>query len=453
MRENKINLSEECLNMNLHGNIRKSGRFHGSRLRKLRDKNDLSRKELAKRVGVSHQTIARLELKNEVAGTDTLGKLADFFKVPCGYLLGEDSLDLGTYSIGDELMQKVVEFLDKIMGARNGPAPLLDSMCMFIDSQYDKLGTKEGISEEEEVLGLWWSIVSAYSRGKWKVMIAKSEGLIRLAEALGRPNLAALGHAYKAKAIRNSGSKDAIKRAENEIRTLLEGEKFQSALTCRLIAKIYSRQKQPIKALDECLKAEKLMEESDRDDALFLLEKVKLLRNIASRNVDLAREMKKDRKKSLVSDYLLKADTYLKLCDGAISNLNKQLEMEAKTERMLIEFCRARYFDVSDNSDRAISCAEEVLKIARELDQESYAVRVRMFLCHIYVERVEKDKAIHYYGSLLPMRKYSKGRFRWQYERYVKEHEEMIQAYIQEECTFLNRKLEDNHKEGAAVST
>ena len=55
-----------------------------------------------------------------------------------------------------------------------------------------------------------------------------------------------------------------------------------------MMGKLYSREGQLDKALEECRKGEGLMNGSKRNDALFLLEKAKLFRNIASTHVKLA---------------------------------------------------------------------------------------------------------------------------------------------------------------------
>lgn len=381
--------------------------------------------------------------------TDKLLKLADFFKVPCGYLLGQDVLDLSQYNLGDELKKKVIAFLEKLTAAKN-PLRLLEAIYVFLDTtEPDSIGTliaKQGICEEEEILGLWWSIVSAYQRGDWKTMINKSDALINIGEALGRPYLVALGHTYKAKAIRNQGGKEAVEKAEKELKQVLEGERYQSALTCRLIAKIYSRRQQQEKALEECIKAEKLMNQGSRDDALFLLEKVKLLRNIASRNIELARKAKNQNNEPGAAEHLERVENYLKSCRDAIDQLEKQLKEEANVERMLLVFCSARYFEVTGKTNASIKSAKEALELAEKLGQDDYAVRVRMFLCHIYVEQGDKDRAIHYYGSLMPLQDYSSGKFEWQYQRYIGRDEEKIRGYIEEQCRFLTQRIETKQK-------
>lgn len=434
------------------GLIMERGSFHGDRLRTLREQMKLSREELATKADISLQTIARLELTNAVSGTDTLAKLANILKVPCGYLLGEEVLNLSEFSIPGEFQKKVAGFLEKLMATRN-PSQLLEGLSIFLSSQQpdriEGLLQTAGISEEEEVLGLWWSIVSAYQHGDWDTMIAKSQTLIDLAEGLGRPYLAALGHAYKAKAVRNKGGRDAIKKAEEELNEILRAEKFQSALTCRLISKICSRQQNDLEALQWRKKSEELMLKSNRDDALFLFEKVKLFRGIASANVELARNAKKDNIESAVSEHLAEADAYLKLCKDAISRLEKQLEREAKVERMLLAFCTARYLEVSGKAESAVKSAKEALELAAEVGQESYAVRIRMFLCHMHVEIGKKDEAIHYFGSLIPLQNYSSGRYGWQYQKYIGPHEDTLREYMEEQNVFLNQRLEKK-KEAAA---
>jgi transcriptional regulator with XRE-family HTH domain len=53
-----------------------------AKLRKVRKRRNLSRRELARRVGVSHQFLGRLENGDATASADTMGRLAYELGVP-----------------------------------------------------------------------------------------------------------------------------------------------------------------------------------------------------------------------------------------------------------------------------------------------------------------------------------------------------------------------------------
>jgi ribosome-binding protein aMBF1 (putative translation factor) len=58
------------------------------RLRRLRERNRLSRYRLSELCGISSDQIRRYELGNRKPGTDALEAIADYFEVSTDYLLG-----------------------------------------------------------------------------------------------------------------------------------------------------------------------------------------------------------------------------------------------------------------------------------------------------------------------------------------------------------------------------
>ena len=62
-----------------------------SRLKKSREKNGLSQKELARMLGRSVQTISNWENQVNFPGLDTFDKLCDILNVTSDYLLGRNS--------------------------------------------------------------------------------------------------------------------------------------------------------------------------------------------------------------------------------------------------------------------------------------------------------------------------------------------------------------------------
>jgi len=420
---------------------REEGRFRGDLLRKLRKDKKFTRKALAARIkGVSLQTITRLELNEVVTNTNTLAKLANALEVPCGYLLGEELQHLQEWALPGELSKRVGKFLDELLAAKSKPSDLLDSMRVFLNTQKPKnvagLVSEARISIEEEAFGLWLSIINAYNVGRWDMMIAKCRALTNVAEEMGRPYLAAIAHAYMAVAVRNKGEKEAAKKAEEELLNVFKGERFKSALTHRLVAKVYSRGQHLDKALEEFKKAEELMKVSKRNDALSVHETTRLLRGIANTHVKLARSAKQHRDPSSASSHLEQALHYIELCKEAVDTLAKELEKEAIIEKMLLTFCTARYYEVEGEYEKSTKYAKEALKRAEEMDLE-YAVRVRMFLCHAYIELGDKEEAVHWCGSLLPLEKYSSGKYEWYYKMYIKSHEKRLSGYLMNQSDFI----------------
>jgi tetratricopeptide (TPR) repeat protein len=291
-----------------------------------------------------------------------------------------------------------------------------------------------GIWAEEEVLGQWWSILSAYQRGDWYDMIRHCHALVDLGEALGRPYLIAIGHALMAKAIRNKGGRQAVDEAERELSEALRGEDYQSPLTLRLKGKVHSRREELEKALSCYKEAESLMKRSSRSDAWFLLEKTKLLRNIATMHGRLAEQAQENGDISLKPNHLAQAERYITLCSDAVAVLENHLKAEADIERMMLAFCIARHLEDKGDLKGAMKEAEQALKLSVDLQQESYAARVRMFLFHAYMEDGNMEKAVNYFGSLLPLAKYSSGRFEWHYGKYVKPREKDMVKCLEEQC-------------------
>ncbi|MEG0470736.1 MAG: helix-turn-helix transcriptional regulator [Solibacillus sp.] len=64
---------------------------YGERLRMLRDKMNLSQKDLTERLNINRSTYARYETSSTQPDYDTLTKLADFFGVTTDYLLGRSN--------------------------------------------------------------------------------------------------------------------------------------------------------------------------------------------------------------------------------------------------------------------------------------------------------------------------------------------------------------------------
>ncbi|MGI2329699.1 helix-turn-helix domain-containing protein [Planococcus sp. YIM B11945] len=60
------------------------------RIRKLRDKENLSREDFAKALGVTYDAMSKYETGKRRPDYETLQKIADYFNVSTDYLLGRD---------------------------------------------------------------------------------------------------------------------------------------------------------------------------------------------------------------------------------------------------------------------------------------------------------------------------------------------------------------------------
>ena len=83
-----------------------------NRLKELRQKNNLTLKELGQKVGMPTNTISRYETGKREPKIETWNKLAEYFSVPTSYLMGIDDLKFPT-------KQEAIDFIHKIMKAQN----------------------------------------------------------------------------------------------------------------------------------------------------------------------------------------------------------------------------------------------------------------------------------------------------------------------------------------------
>jgi HTH-type transcriptional regulator, competence development regulator len=62
----------------------------GSNIRKLREKENLSQKDFAKKIGISNVVLSRYEKDERKPDYDMLNKIADYFEVSIDHLLGRE---------------------------------------------------------------------------------------------------------------------------------------------------------------------------------------------------------------------------------------------------------------------------------------------------------------------------------------------------------------------------
>lgn len=83
-----------------------------NRIKELRQKNNLTLKELGQKIGMANNTLSQYETGKREPKLETWNKLAEYFSVPTSYLMGTDDLKFPT-------KQEAIDFIHKIMKAQN----------------------------------------------------------------------------------------------------------------------------------------------------------------------------------------------------------------------------------------------------------------------------------------------------------------------------------------------
>lgn len=87
-----------------------------NRIKELRQKNNLTLKELGQKVGMANNTLSQYETGKREPKLETWKKLADFFNVSVPYLQG---IDEEIYDLKFPTKQEAIDFIHKIMKAQN----------------------------------------------------------------------------------------------------------------------------------------------------------------------------------------------------------------------------------------------------------------------------------------------------------------------------------------------
>lgn len=87
-----------------------------NRLKELRQKNNLTLKELGQKVGMANNTLSQYETGKREPKLETWQALADFFNVSVPYLQG---IDEGIYDLKFPTKAEAIAFIHKIMKAQN----------------------------------------------------------------------------------------------------------------------------------------------------------------------------------------------------------------------------------------------------------------------------------------------------------------------------------------------
>ena len=85
-------------------------------LKELRQKNNLTLKELGQKIGMANNTLSQYETGKREPKLETWQALADFFNVSVPYLQG---IDEGIYDLKFPTKAETIAFIHKIMKAQN----------------------------------------------------------------------------------------------------------------------------------------------------------------------------------------------------------------------------------------------------------------------------------------------------------------------------------------------
>lgn len=109
----------------------------GDRLRKLREKRELSQYELARRLGIARTTYQGYEMGAREPDYETLQKIADFFDVSTDYLLGRtndpsqpDDLDI-QINPNDPYWKKAIEIYKELQEGKRPVVHGLDILTIL----------------------------------------------------------------------------------------------------------------------------------------------------------------------------------------------------------------------------------------------------------------------------------------------------------------------------------
>lgn len=87
-----------------------------NRIKELRQKNNLTLKELGQKIGMANNTLSQYETGKRKPKLETWNKLAEYFNVSIPYLQG---IDEDIYDLKFPTKQEAIDFIHKIMKAQN----------------------------------------------------------------------------------------------------------------------------------------------------------------------------------------------------------------------------------------------------------------------------------------------------------------------------------------------
>lgn len=99
----------------------------GEQIRGLREKSNMTRQELAERIGLSVQALKKIELGMNGTKIDTLVEIADFFHTSLDYLVCgvERNSNVGVYELCRGLNEREMLFVRKMVKS------MIENMVIF----------------------------------------------------------------------------------------------------------------------------------------------------------------------------------------------------------------------------------------------------------------------------------------------------------------------------------
>lgn len=391
-------------------------------LRQLRDVREWTQEDLAEKTSISVQTISRLERESHVTSTSVLAALAKAFSVPVGLLLGE-RVGQWSKSLPGNTADALDQFLERLHTRSADVPKFLNSLTGLLARGTTVLTISEScVEKEEEILGIYASMIVCYETGRWQQMKDWSQTLIKKAQGLGRPCLAAVGHAYAAKALRNIGDEEA---AAAELNDLPEGA--ESFTLSRLRGKITQREdstKDALhKAMEHYTRSQKLLLGSQRGDLICLVEKMKLYRNTASCCLRLASEKEQPKQN------LKRAKEAIDQAKKTLAELEGISPYAANKERSFLALKQAQLKEAEGSPEKAAQTALQAYAQAKKEQQKHQEAKVVMYLVHACCKAGYYKRAVTFYAELQK----HKGRFTppllRMYDWWVQDHEEQLVEY------------------------
>lgn len=378
----------------------------GELVKAYRKRRNWKRKDLARHAGITFQAVARLERNPCIVTTTTLCGLARALEVPIAALLSQD-VELperrGSHLAFPGLQSSMAELLDELR-EWDDPAQQLSALArQLAQARSERKARHDSLAKEEEILGRWLSLIASYESANWARMIKHADALVELAMELRRPHLAALARAYAVKARRNKATTQDKRKARERFDRIPETR--DSFLILRLRGKLLIRDGRLQEAMRCFQDAHRIAKnQDDRDDCLYVLERAKLFRNLASCHMRLAHPPEYDPPPEPLSpdanEHLCKARDRLEQCAKAIPPLKQHCPQAHLVETMLLWGAKARLARLRREYSTATGNALKAEAVARAAGADYGLVKMRMMRLLCYCENNDHQKAQRLYARL-----------------------------------------------------
>ncbi|WP_392454857.1 helix-turn-helix domain-containing protein [Chryseomicrobium aureum] len=105
----------------------------GAKLKKLRERENLSRDEFAKKIGITYAALSKYELDLRQPDFETLTKIADYFEVSTDYLLDHDVSGSKNTDSLTPYQKEVIDFFNsrEDLFFHDHPGDIMDALEQF----------------------------------------------------------------------------------------------------------------------------------------------------------------------------------------------------------------------------------------------------------------------------------------------------------------------------------